>query len=270
MTEHKAVPFTHKDLDALSPLQPDGWPDIRNDFRFYLDNGFCCPVKVTARQQIIGVGVLILFGITGWVAHIIVDPNRRNRGLGLFIVRHLLEAAEQKGCRSVSLVATDLGYPVYLKAGFAAQTRYLFFSRENRDRADELETAHIRRATTGDRADILALDREISGENRSALISGFLRTAWVCDANHTVNGYYLPGLREGTILALDEPSGLELMAWKYRDVHSAVLPAENRAGIRFLKVNGFQQVMTAKRMVWGHPFTWHPRGIFSRIAGNFG
>ena len=127
------LPFTNKDIPYILPLQPDGWPDLRTEFKFYTKNDFCHPVKVVDRARVIGIGVLIVFERTGWLAHIIVDSEKRNRGIGRFIVHRLLDMAKEKKCRSVSLIATDLGYPVYLKAGFVEQTRYLFFSRENGD-----------------------------------------------------------------------------------------------------------------------------------------
>lgn len=178
--------------------------------------------------------------------------------------------AKEKKCRSVSLVATDLGYPVYLKAGFVEQARYLFFSREKRDDVQGPKTANIRLAKRCDTQKILELDRDISGEKRQILISPFLKTAWVYDTDPGIQGYYLPGLKEGTILAKDEAAGLELMAFKYKGIHKAVLPEDNSAGIRYLKENGFEQYSAVKRMVWSEHFTWDSKGVFSRIAGNFG
>lgn len=264
------VPFTDADMNALVSLQPDGWPDIGKEFRFYLDHPFCFPVKVIDQGRITGIGVLMAFGSTAWLAHIIVDSQKRNRGLGLYIVKHLLEMAKEKNCRSVSLVATDLGYPVYRKAGFKEQTRYLFFGREQADPLPLKETTHVRRAEPGDENRILKLDRDISGEYRAELIRPFLGTAWVYETRQTIHGYYLPGLREGTILADSEAAGLELMAFKYQDIHKAVLPADNEAGRRFLKAHGFKQVSIARRMVLGDVFSFHPENVYSRIAGNFG
>ena len=266
----KTVPFVSKDIDALLPLQPEGWPDIRDEYRGYLENHFCFPIKVVHENQIVGVGVLIHFGKTAWLGHIIVDPEKRNMGLGRLIVNQLLDLAEEKGIQSISLVATDLGYPVYLKTGFVLQTRYLFFRREKSGQIKRQEYPHVRPAQAGDEKHILELDRQISGEDRTVLIGRFVKNAWVCEENGSVQGYFLPGLGEGLIMAVDDRAGLELMAHKHQGVDTAVLPADNTDGIRFLENSGFKQHATARRMVAGEPFPYSPDKIYSRIGGNFG
>ncbi len=69
-------------------------------------------------------------GNTAWLAHIIVDPEYRKRGIGSLIVCQLLDFLKNSGCETVSLIATELGYSVYKKAGFVEQTEYAFFERE--------------------------------------------------------------------------------------------------------------------------------------------
>ena len=51
----------------------------------------------------------------------------------------------------------------------------------------------------------------------------------------------------------------------------AVIPAENKAGIEFLKQNGFVESQTkGTRMILGNEVPWFPKKIYSRIGGNFG
>lgn len=264
------APFVPEDIDTLPLLQPDGWQDIRNEFSGYLEKNFCFPIKAVQKSQMAGVGVLICFGKTGWLAHIIVDPEKRNSGIGRFIVNQLLDLARQKGCLSISLVATDLGYPVYLKTGFVPQTRYLFFRREKREEVKLQKHPNVRPAQTEDKAKILKLDRHISGENRLPLISLFLKKAWIFEENGSIQGTYLPALGEGLIIAENDRAGLELMAHKHRGVDTAVLPVDNTAGIMFLENHGFKQYASAKRMVAGKPFLFYPEKMYSRIAGNLG
>ena len=88
------------------------------------------PVKISIENKIIGIGTGIVFGNTAWLAHIIVNPEFRRRGIGRKIVIELLNIIKNTGCETVSLIATELGCPIYEKAGFIEQTKYAFFEKE--------------------------------------------------------------------------------------------------------------------------------------------
>lgn len=81
---------SQNDLSEISALQPAGWSDIRSVFTFYVDSAFCRPIKVTRATGIVGVGAGIEFGATAWIAHVIVDPRFRRRGIGTMIVEELI------------------------------------------------------------------------------------------------------------------------------------------------------------------------------------
>jgi len=83
-------------------------------------------------------------------------------------------------------------------------------------------------------------------------------------------GYYFPQPGEGLIVADTIEAGIALMKFKYSNVDKAVLPADNFAGIDFLKKNGFVEKSRCFRMARGHGLAWYPDKIFSRIGGNFG
>ena len=105
-------PVTTKDLDNLRLLQPEGWPDIVPDLAFYVTSDFCNPIKMLVGESIAGIGASIQFHHTAWLAHIIVDPGFRNRGIGNQIVGKLLEDLEKSGTKTCLLTATELGQPV--------------------------------------------------------------------------------------------------------------------------------------------------------------
>jgi GNAT superfamily N-acetyltransferase len=52
------------------------------------------------------------------VEMVAVLPEARGRGLSGLLLRHALADAVERGCRSSTLVATELGYPVYERLGF--------------------------------------------------------------------------------------------------------------------------------------------------------
>ena len=260
--------ITADDIRYIGELQPEGWSAIIPVFEWYVSHDFCHPVKVVTGNGIMGIGAGISYGNTAWLAHIIVKTEFRNKGLGSEIVGYLCNYLKENGVVSISLIATELGFPVYKKAGFVEQTEYIFYRRDN---ALENEISkNITRFSDRDVDDMLLLDRSISGENRSLLLHKNLSNAYIYRKKGRLSGYYLPGLGEGLIIADDAEAGIELMKLRYLKTNNGVLPVDNSEGMQFLKDNGFKEFRRAKRMICGQAFAWNPRGLYNRIAGKVG
>ena len=265
----KIEPLEKKDIPHLLKLQPEGWSDIIPSIQYYLDHSFCLPIKICLDQDIIGIGAGILFKKTAWLAHIIVDTEFRGQGIGQKIVLALLDLLKKRNCESISLIATALGYPVYKKLEFIEQTDYIFFERKMPFKP-QARSEHIFSYTREQMKEILFLDQQISGEDRSNVLMDRLKNSHVYQKNGKVTGCYLPDLDEGMIIANEIKAGIELMKIKYAVKEKAILPFENTAGIHFLEENGFIETLRAKRMVWGRQFLWHPDKLYSRISGRLG
>jgi GNAT superfamily N-acetyltransferase len=263
-------PVIREDLECIRSLQPDGWPDITAEFSTYIHHEFCRPVKVVVNDIIAGVGASISYKNTGWLAHIIVDPTYRHQGIGSAVTSELARVLEEEGKQTLLLIATDLGYPVYLHAGFTVVSEYTYLKRES-PWTSLIPSPRIIPFEPRFRDAVLELDRKISGEDRSAVIELCLNNAQLYVEQGSLLGFYLPAAGEGSILARTETAGIELMKIKYARADKAVLPSQNRAGIEFLKANGFVNSGTRGiRMIRGEPVPWQPEKIFSRIGGNFG
>ena len=263
-------PITIKDLDNIHHLQPEGWSDIVPDLTFYVTSDFCNPIKVVIGKSIAGIGASIQFHHTAWLAHIIVDPGFRNRGIGYQIVAKLLEDLEKSGTESCLLTATELGQPVYTRSGFRNVAEYIFLNREmpwpdvpvTPDIVDFREEFH---------GEIYEMDRQATGEGREKLLSAFLTDARLYVRNSKLMGYLIPGLREGLIVAENEEAGFALMNAKYSTIDKAILPADNKAGVEFLLKRGFADTgKKGTRMIRGRDVPWKPEMIYSRIGGNVG
>ena len=260
----------YEDAQELARLQPEGWSNIIPDFEYYIKSEFCYPLKVTAEDQIVGVGAAILYHRTCWLAHIIVDENHRNRGIGSQMTQALLNHPACKSVDSFILFATEMGFPIYKRAGFRTVNEYLFFKREKPWGDVQISNAIIP-YDKSHYAKVMELDYQITGEERSNLLSGFLQNTVVYMDNNTIEGFFMPELREGLIMADTADAGLELMKLKYSRSDQAAIPEENKTGIDYLLKNGF--IITSKkvtRMVKGNDINWIPQKIFSRIGGNFG
>jgi len=257
------------DFGEIQNLQPKDWDDIIPDIEFYIKSTFCHPIKAKIDNKIAGIGTLIIFGNTSWIAHIIVDSNYRNKGIGSRIVNELLRKIKEDSIETCSLIATDLGKPVYLKAGFRIETEYTFLKRE----AQWIEcpvSKNVIRFEEKYRTEIYELDRVISGENREMLLKDYLDSSSLYIENENVVGYYLPDLKEGLIFADTNEAGLELMKLKYSTVDKAVIPNENIRGLEFLKQKGFIETSKGTGMFFGKDLNWNPSKMYSRIGGNFG
>lgn len=262
-------PIVFKDLEEIRNLQPENWSDIIPDIEFYLKSTFCNPIKATIDNKIVGTGTLIIFENTCWIAHIIVDSNFRNKGIGSQIVIELLKKVKDESIETCSLIATDLGKPVYLKAGFRIETEYIFLKRE-KQWTDCSVSKNVIPFEEKYRTAIYELDKVISGENREILLKLYLENSMLYVENENVGGYYLPDLKEGLIFADTNEAGLELMKLKYSTVDKAVIPFENVKGLEFLKQKGFIETSIGTRMVLGKSLNWDFSKMYSRIGGNFG
>jgi GNAT superfamily N-acetyltransferase len=262
--------ITSKDLESLRHLQPEGWSDIIPDLTFYITSKFCNPVKMVVGERITGIGASIEFHHTAWLAHIIVDPEFRNRGIGYQIVVKLLEDLSKSGAETCLLTATELGQPVYTRAGFRNVAEYIFLNREKpwEEGPVSPDIVDFREEF---RQDIYNMDRLATGERRELLLSPFLNNARLYVRNNRLMGYLLPGLREGLIIAENDEAGFALMNAKYAKVDKAALPADNKAGVEFLLKHGFADSgKKGTRMILGGDVPWKPGMIYSRIGGNVG
>lgn len=266
----KFATVTYNDLNEIGYLQPEGWPDIAVDFKFYVDSQFCIPIKTVLGTRIVGIGAAILLGDSAWIAHIIVEKESRNKGIGSTIVEELLNRLKAYSMKTCMLIATEMGKSIYEKAGFRVVSEYAYFRRE-KPWSDRIISDQVRPYEKAFSSDIMELDRNISGEDRSKLLRDHLKGSKIYIRNKNLAGIYVPDLGEGSIIADTISAGTELMKIKYAVIDKAVLPAENHAGISFLEQNGFIRTpVQGTRMVYGEEVRWKPDRIFSRIGGNLG
>ncbi len=258
-----------EDIKLIKYLQPDGWSDISFFFRFYCMHKFCYPIVALSNNHMVGVANAIENDRTGWLAHIIVAPKYRRKGIGSLLTNHLVDYLFNKNCKTLLLIATEMGKPIYSKLGFEIVSDYVFFDsgkimQNNRNK-------NIRKFHTSDIDEVLKLDQYISGENRTNMLTQFLKNAWIYQSQGHIKGFFLPEIKEGMILALDDESGLALLEFKHATNNcKTVLPAENIEGLEFLLSHGFRKVNKAPRMIMGEKIGWKPELIYSRAGGFYG
>ena len=262
-------PFTASDFPALKDFQPPGWPDILPSMRFYVEASYCYPVKVSIGKQLTGIGAAILHKNSGWLAHIIVHPEYRNKGIGTFITDELVALLRKLHIPSILLIASMQGESLYRKLIFTKEAEYPAFKNEQGPLPPR-PCQYVTHYEDRFKKEVFALDRFVSGELRQKLLTAHLPTSRLHVLNNELDGCYFPFLGEGLILARNNAAGLDLMHDKHTSVTRAVIPAENRAGIDFLLSNNFIEASRGARMWLGKPVQWKPENLYSRIGGNLG
>lgn len=259
----------NEDIDQLNLLQPSGWDDIRPYFYYYSSSAFCNPIKISDGSKIVAVGTIIKHQDTAWLAHLIVHPEYRNQGLGKILTNSLVGLADPAVFKTIYLDATDLGYPVYKKAGFEIEMEYMHLD-GNLLNLNLKNAAIVIPFEEKYRAKVLELDKITSGENREVIFSDHLKSSMLYLSEGKVRGAYFPGFFDRYIMADLPEAGTELMKLRMRAKNTTKLPIKNQAGIDFLLENNYKEVRRSKRMILGAKRDWKAEYNFNRISGGLG
>lgn len=257
------------DLAHIPALLPPGWDTALPAIQFYITSDFCFPIKVSIEHKIVGTGTAIIHHDVAWLAHILVHPDHRNQGIGKLITEYLDEMAHAKSCDTLYLLATELGEPVYRKIGFETETEYLFFKGEKSIDITILDECIVKYSSAYEKQ-IIDLDHQVSGEDRMFHLKPHLSSASVYVVDNIVEGYYLPTMGDGMIIATTNASGQALMRLRLTTKDFAVFPIDNVNAATFIQQHPFTEVRRQKRMRLGTKRNWQPEHIYNRIGGNLG
>lgn len=256
------------DVHILSSLQPKGWSEISPIFKFYSKSSFCFPIKTTIDNKIVGIGTTVIHDDVAWLAHIIVDSAYRRRGIGLQIVKALMEIAEENYCSTIYLIATELGVPIYEKVGFVTEAKYLVHKHVTKN--DWIISDNIYPYVDEYKEQIKTLDKSVSGENRMIHLEEHCKNCQIYCSNDIVEGYYMPTLGEGLIIANTEKAGIELLKLHLKGNDQVVVPQENHIACKFLEEIGVGEMRVIRRMRFGKERKVQFPHIYNRIGGNVG
>lgn len=260
--------LTPLDREDVKRLQPEGWPDITASIEYYFKSKICFPFKAILNDKVVGIGTAIIHGRTAWLAHIIVDKECRNAGVGTKITQHLIDFVKSMPCETMLLIATALGEPVYRKFGFETETEYVFL--ENGTLPGISKHEGIIPFESKYSEAIFNMDRMIYGEDRKILLKDFLPTAQLYVEKNLLRGFYIPALGDGLIEAETTDAGIALMNLRFETQNKFCIPIQNRIAIDYLMKHNFVVNRKAARMILGKKFSWDGAKIYNRIGGNLG
>jgi ribosomal protein S18 acetylase RimI-like enzyme len=219
------------------------------------------------RHEIVGTGAGLLFGSTGWIGGLGVEPGSRRRGIATRLTTEVVAWLRAQGAQTLLLQATAQGRPVYEQLGFVAEGPYRMWSvpaaRRMRRRRDG---AGLRPLRAADLDAVLALDRAVTGEDRALPIRG----AWASGGfalvdDDRLRGYHLhTPWGPGPTVAADHDAGLALLDAAQRPDEGirVGIPEANAAAVRAMHARGFEEVPGTERMRLGPEVPWRPDLVF--------
>lgn len=261
-------PLSPLDLQAIESLNPPDWPPFRRVFEHYFSTT-CAQPFGWEDGRLDAMGTLITFGRTAWIAQLITRPEARGKGLGRKVLTALMDQSRGLGVQTISLVATDQGYPLYDHMGFVVEGWYDFWTRET-PWPGSVGEPPLRPLEDRDLPAVRALDRRVSGEDRWEYWKGVTQGGLVADGPGGPAGFWLPGVGEGLAAAETEEAGRAVLQSRLVGSLRCVIPRENTAAATALADRGFVVTQSARRMVWGPSLSRAPGLLWSRIGGNLG
>ena len=258
---------------AADALRRGDWGDREAFFHFATGHPNCRPILAERDREIVGTGVATVSGRVGWVGTIWVAPALRGRGLGRALTEAVIEELEGSGCRTLVLVATEAGRPVYERLGFEILTHdhALVTSGPGTGRTLSVADPSVRRfVPTGDLDAAASLDGWATAEDRRHILATC--DGWVVGgAPGEVTAFTLRSPFGGVAtVARDASDALRLFDLRRREagpegrVRAGVLD-ENAAGLERLVAEGWTEVWSGPRMSRGEPLDWMPTGIWSQF-----
>ena len=265
--------MTPGDIDPVSAaIVASDWGDRRSWFEFAVGSPACEVVVAEADDgTVVGTGVATINGPVGWIGTIWVAPAWRGKGLGRALTEAPIDAAEAAGCRTLVLVATEAGRPLYERLGFEVQTWYRTMEATGYGGP---ASPRVRAWRPDDLDAMSALDRRATGEDRHHLLAAFASptsTRVATDEDGRPAGFVVraPWGGGATIAPRLEDAMAILHARRAaypveRKVRAGIV-LENEAGAFALEADGWTEAWRAPRLVRGERLEWEPTGIWGQF-----
>jgi len=235
--------------------------------------------------RIAATGIGTRNGDVGWVGSIFVNAGLRRRGFGRAITEAVCLDLEAAGCTTLALIASDLGRPVYETMGFRIDAWYQIWEAETTaEREDPPAGRTIRRATAADLDGIAALDRRVTGNDRSGILAGLIDRTWILEGPEqgAPAGFLAQERADGGSVIAPDPDDGRLLLRHLRatgngrvDRVRAALVRQPSGDVRpeardLLAHEGWTPAFETPRMLRGPSIPWEPDAIWGILSFAFG
>jgi GNAT superfamily N-acetyltransferase len=149
-----------------------GWNQTRNDWERFLSASPEGCFAAERQGRLVGTSTTIVYeGRFAWIGMVLVDQQHRGQGIGTALLERAIQHLDSRSVPCMKLDATPQGKPLYEKFGFVSEY--------------EIERWMLKRRLGGNSAgkgpveieDVLRLDREIFGADRSGLLRSLAEAA---------------------------------------------------------------------------------------------
>lgn len=114
------------DLDSEAVLAYQG--PVRDYYSQTIPSGECVYCLAWDADRVVGgggyalrryaPGLMLMYGTSGYVFNIFVEPSHRRRGIARGVVTQLMDQARRRGLARLDLHAMEAGRPLYEQLGF--------------------------------------------------------------------------------------------------------------------------------------------------------
>ena len=252
-----------------------GWNQVEGDWQRFLalSPRGCFVAEIGGEPA--GTVVTVTFdGVCGWVAMVLVPPERRRQGIGTAMLRHGIAHLQSTGVDTIKLDATPMGRQVYVPLGF--RDEYELERREGVGKACGWTSVREMRHT--DLAEVFAFDTPRFGVCREGLLRYLYRdSGGLCGVyrgeGSAVQGFVMvrPGsnaFQIGPLAAVHERAGRSLFCWALDRLAGEPVffdvPLENPHGTGLAEEFGFSVQRGFTRMFLGKdPYGGFPRQVYA-------
>lgn len=267
------------DLDAAMALSAEaGWNQTAEDWRFFLKCGHT--LCLTRHDRPIATAAILPYAPRfAWISMVLVTAAERRQGLARWLLHRCVADVAAAGLVPV-LDATPAGRSVYLGLGFRdAWGMRRFVGRADGGAAAANATIAIRPLLDSDWPQLLALDVEVFGADRSALLQSLARrlpsAALVAECQGRIAGFSLGRngrvmAQLGPIVAADRDTATALVTAMLSRVSGSVAldVPDCHAGLeQWLVARGFSAERPLTRMVYQRAFAFDDTARLFAIAG---
>lgn len=152
------------------------WNQLEDDWRAFLDSPDGGGRLAEREGVVAGTVTFLRYGrCFSWLSMMLVDPDARRVGIGTRLLAAALDALGGEAC--VYLDATPVGEPLYRRFGFTGEYELVRANITVPSGRFGPVPDTVRPMAAGDWAEVFALDRQVFGADRSALLTSFYRRA---------------------------------------------------------------------------------------------
>ena len=189
--------WTQGDLKYVAEsVQREGWGHARRDVErcWNLEPNGCFIAE--SDNKLVGHIFSVLFGEIGWIGLLIVNPEKRGKGIGAALVEATINYLEENGAKTIKLEAVEEAAPLYRRLGFVDAFDSLRFRGtpgRNEEQPHRPETAFLMHEN--DISEVAEFDALYFGANRLSILrrlyGDFSQYCFAAKENQRINGYIM-------------------------------------------------------------------------------